>query len=322
VHPTKREVRFREEGRVFGVVQRACWAALQGAEPSSAWLQWDVSHGGVPAAFLTVRESRPEGGATAGLRLPGMGVEWRSLTGSAAAAADDAPAGAEPASHSEAPGVDDPLAAAGGIESTGLAALRPLRAVGQVGSAWLVAESPRGVVLVDPHAAHEKILYAELLAQWGGAGGVAGRGGEGGASQLLLLPAVVECDERQVARFEAHADFVERCGFILEPFGPTLLRCTAVPAAARDSDATRLVHELLDTLDLGDRPASERQHRVAALVACHSAVRFGDPLDPAEQQRLLDRLVDAPGGVTCPHGRPTVVVLEDTALRRAFRRPS
>jgi DNA mismatch repair protein MutL len=320
VHPTKREVRFREEGRVFAVVQRACWAALQGAEPSSAWLQWDVSHGGVPAAFLTVRERGPHGGATAGLQLPGMGVEWRSLAAAAAAGAQ--PPETEPAAHTDMPALDDPLPATDGIESTGLAGLRPLRAVGQVGSAWLVAESPRGVVLVDPHAAHEKILYAELLAEWGSAGGVAGRGGEGGASQLLLLPAVVECDERQVARFEAHADFVQRCGFTLEPFGPALLRCTAVPAAARDSDATRLVHELLDTLDLGDRPASERQHRVAALVACHSAVRFGDPLDPTEQQRLLDRLVDAPGGVTCPHGRPTVVVLEDTALRRAFRRPT
>jgi DNA mismatch repair protein MutL len=205
---------------------------------------------------------------------------------------------------------------------TGLAALKPLRAVGQVGSAWLVADSPRGVVLVDPHAAHEKVLYAELLTEWGAAGGVAGRGGAGGAAQLLLLPAVVECDAAQVARFEAHAEFVERCGFSLEPFGPNLLRCTAVPAAARDTDAVRLVHELLDTLDLGDRPASERQHRVAALVACHAAVRLGDPLDPSEQQRLLDRLVESPGGTTCPHGRPTVVVLEDAALRRAFRRPT
>ena len=124
-----------------------------------------------------------------------------------------------------------------------------------------------------------------------------------------------------MARYEAHTEFVQACGFALEPFGPNLLRCTAVPAAARAVDAARLVHELLDTLDLGDRPASERQHRVAALVACHSAVRLGDPLDATEQQRLLDRLVSAPGGTTCPHGRPTVLVLDDAALRRAFRRP-
>jgi len=329
VHPTKREVRFREEGRVFAAVQRACWTALQGASPSAAWLQWETpAEGGIPSAFLTVRE-RDRQGAAAALRLPGMGVEWRSLamTASGDTAPQPAPEAAATA-ESAAPGAPEGAATAEAAaevaplgDATGLAALRPLRAVGQVGSAWLVAESPRGVVLVDPHAAHEKVLYAELLAAWGSSGGVAGRGGEGGTSQLLLLPAVVECEPQQMARWEAHAEFVESCGFTLEAFGPNLLRCTAVPAAARGVDAARLVHELLDTLDLGDRPASERQHRVAALVACHSAVRLGDPLDPSEQQRLLDRLVDAPGGTTCPHGRPTVMVLDDAALRRAFRRP-
>ena len=319
VHPTKREVRFREEGRVFAVVQRACWAALQGAEPSSAWLQWDAAHGGVPSAFLTVREPGAED-AAAGLRLPGMGVEWRALT----AARDDGEQGAEAAAYPAVAALDDApnVTETEAGFATGLAGLRPLRAIGQVGTTWLVAESPRGVVLVDPHAAHEKVLYAELLAQWGNAGGIAGGGGEAGASQLLLLPALVECEPAQMSRYEAHADFVQQCGFALEPFGPNLLRCTAVPAAARDTDAARLVVELLDTLDLGDRPASQRQHRVAALVACHAAVRFGDPLDAGEQQRLLDRLVEAPGGVTCPHGRPTVMVLDDMTLRRAFRRPA
>jgi DNA mismatch repair protein MutL len=327
VHPTKREVRFREEGRVFAVVQRACWAALQVAAPPSVWLQWDSAGAGVPAAFLTVREG-DEGSRGAALRLPGMGVEWRSFAPAPTPAEHDAAAMEAPTITAPG-GVDELEAAAAALGQpadagalTGLAALKPLRAVGQVGSAWLVGDSPRGVVLIDPHAAHEKVLYAELLTEWGAAGGVAGRGGACGAAQLLLLPAVVECDAAQVARFEAHAEFVERCGFSLEPFGPNLLRCTAVPAAARDTDAIRLVHELLDTLDLGDRPASERQHRVAALVACHAAVRLGDPLDPSEQQRLLDRLVESPGGTTCPHGRPTVVVLEDAALRRAFRRPT
>jgi len=306
VHPTKREVRFREEGRVFAVVQRACWAALQGSAPSSAWLRWDAAHGGLPAAVLTTGQGG-DGPPAAALRLPGTGVEWAALS-----------AAAHPASEPEAVAVEQREP---GATAAGLAAVAPLRAVGQVGNAWLVADSPRGVVLVDPHAAHEKVLYGDLLEAWGSAGGVAGRGGESGASQLLLIPAVIECDAAQIARFEQNAGFVASCGFALEPFGPAQLRCTAVPLAARGSDATRLVHELLDTLDLGDRPASERQHRVAALVACHAAVRLGDPLDHAEQQRLLDRLVSAPGGTTCPHGRPTVMVLDDAALRKAFRRP-
>ena len=307
VHPTKREVRFRDEGRVFAAVQRACWSALQGARPPSMWLQWDDAHA-VPSATLTLRD-RAGAGDDVALRLPGVVVTHQR--NSPAAGADnvvDIPTHRAPAAG------DDPTPA-------GLAELRPLRALGQASSAWLVAESPRGVVLVDPHAAHEKILYGELIDSWGAAGGVAGRGGSEGSSQLLLLPAVVECDAAQMARFEAHADFVAQCGFSLDVFGPNLLRCTAVPAAARAGDAARLVGELLDALDSGERPASERQHRVAALVACHSAVRLGDTLDIGEQQRLLDRLVDAPGGTTCPHGRPTVLVLDDSSLRRAFKRP-
>ena len=320
VHPTKREVRFREEGRVFAAVQRACWSALQGAGAPSMWLQWDSAHG-VPAASLSVRDRSVGGGAS--LQLPGVAVGRGTALRDAAELSAPSPfdaAAAETAAAVDVPTHRAPLPADDG--PPGLAALRPLRALGQSMSAWLVAESPRGVVLVDPHAAHEKILYAELLDAWGAAGGVAARGGAAGASQLLLIPAVVECDPTQLTRFEAHAEFVERCGFALEPFGPNLLRCTAVPAAARATDATRLVQELLDALDTGDRPASQRQHRVAALVACHSAVRLGDALDLTEQQRLLDRLVDAPGGTTCPHGRPTVLVLDDTELRRAFRRPA
>ena len=95
-----------------------------------------------------------------------------------------------------------------------------------------------------------------------------------------------------------------------------------MPAACAGAEVGRLLLELLVTLDDADRgAAAERRHRVAALLACHSAVRFGDPLGSAEQQRLLDRLVETPGGTTCPHGRPTAVLLDDLALRRAFRRP-
>jgi DNA mismatch repair protein MutL len=308
VHPAKREVRFREEGRVFAAVQRACWAAVQRGRPHSAAAHWDglLGEGARPMAALALHDApRVRGYAT----RPAAGrSSWGAPSGAAAAVAGFA---AEPATAL--PG--------GTAPPGGVAALAPLRSLGQAGTAWMVAESPLGVVLVDPHAAHEKVLYAELLAGWD-EGMSMPRPGPAGGSQLLLLPVLVEVDATAMARLAEHAGAIEALGFAVDEFGPRTLRCTAVPATCSGADVGRLLLELLDTLGESDRGAgAERRHRVAALLACHSAVRFGDALGPAEQQRLLDRLVETPGGTTCPHGRPTAVLLDDLALRRAFHRP-
>jgi DNA mismatch repair protein MutL len=135
------------------------------------------------------------------------------------------------------------------------------------------------------------------------------------------MPVVVECGPDTASRVAAEHDFFSRCGFAIEQFGPGAVRCTAVPMSAADADPEVLVGELLEGLDQRDAGTEERRHRLAALVACHAAVRFGDRLDVAAQQRLLDQLMATPGGTTCPHGRPSVLILDDTVLRRAFRRP-
>jgi DNA mismatch repair protein MutL len=95
-----------------------------------------------------------------------------------------------------------------------------------------------------------------------------------------------------------------------------------VPATAAGADPEVLVAAIIDRLDEREAGAEERRHALAALVACHAAVRFGDRLDIVPQQRLLDQLVATPGGTTCPHGRPSVLILDDAMLRRAFRRPA
>jgi DNA mismatch repair protein MutL len=189
-------------------------------------------------------------------------------------------------------------------------------ALGQAGSGFLVATSGDTVVLVDPHAAHEKVLYTELLARW------RQERPEGSGSQLLLMPVVVECGPARASRVADEHDFFSRCGFTIEPFGPGAIRCTAVPLTAVGADPERLLADLIDSLEEHDAGTEDRRHRLAALVACHAAVRFGDRIDAAGQQRLLDQLVTTPGGTTCPHGRPSVLILDDAMLRRAFRRPS
>ena len=281
VHPTKREVRLREEGRVFGAVQRACWIALQEARLGAAGTRLPQLAGAQPTmAGLTGAELELRDG---GLVSAAAGLERPPLT--------------EPGHR--------------------LADLAPLRPLAQTAEGWLVAESPRGPVLVDPHAAHEKVLYTALLAE----SEAAIRERRAPASQLLLVDAVIDVEPAALEGLGENLDTLNGLGFQLEPFGPGLVRCRAVPAVAGPADPARLVRDLLDSL-LGSGDSSTRRHRLAALIACHAAVRLGDRLDPREQSRLLERLVVTPGGLTCPHGRPTVIVLDDRSLRRAFGRPA
>jgi DNA mismatch repair protein MutL len=286
VHPAKREVRFSDERAVFSAVQRACWATLRAAPALGA-------DGHVPSGFA------------------GVMLEVRD---------GDLDVLGRPASHlpPQIGGLRGPLAVtAGGPVTTAdpSQTLPAMEALGQAGSGFLVATAGDTVVLVDPHAAHEKVLYAELLERW------RRHTPDSAGAQLLLMPVVVECGADTASRVAAEHDFFSRCGFAIEQFGPGAVRCTAVPMSAADTDPEVLVGELLEDLDDRDAGTEERRHRLAALVACHSAVRFGDRLDVVAQQRLLDQVVATPGGTTCPHGRPSVLILDDTVLRRAFRRP-
>ncbi len=298
VHPAKREVRFRDEREVFSAVQRACWATLRSAPALGA-------NGHVPSAFAGgALELRDGDVALVGRRPPLASPEDASRAWNAEPPHDglrpwtpalggNAPSGGSPAST-----------------------LPAMDALGQAGSGFLVATAGDMVVLVDPHAAHEKVLYTELLAR------SRQQLPDAAGAQLLLIPVVVECGPVKAARVADEHDFFSRCGFSIEQFGPGAVRCTAVPVTAAGADPEVLVAELIERLDDRDAGTEERRHRLAALVACHSAVRFGDRLDVVAQQRLLDQMVATPGGTTCPHGRPSVLMLDDAMLRRAFRRPA
>ena len=286
VHPAKREVRFSDERAVFSAVQRACWAALRVAPALGA-------DGHAPFGFAhAALEIRDGDAAVTGRSQPYLQVH------SGAAARDGA-------------------ASDGAFNATDIPVSLPaMNALGQAGSGFLVATAGDTIVLVDPHAAHEKVIYTELLARW------LEEDPDASGSQLLLIPVVVECAPHRASQVADEHGFFSRCGFSIEQFGPGAVRCTAVPMSAASANPEALVGAVIDRLDETDAGAEERRHRLAALVACHAAVRFGDRLDIAAQQRLLDQLVATPGGTTCPHGRPSVLVLDDVMLRRAFRRPA
>jgi DNA mismatch repair protein MutL len=194
-------------------------------------------------------------------------------------------------------------------EPNGHASAGVLRPIGQAGPGYLVAEGPHGLVLVDQHAAHERVLYNVLRERLR-----AGRG----ASQPLLIPQAVDVDPALIAAAVDHRDELMRLGLDLEEFGPRSLRITAVPVELPAGRATAAIQEMLTALaaSRGD----DAIIKAAAALACHSAVKFGDVLDIAEQRRLLADLEAAEESITCPHGRPTRLLVEWQELTRHFRR--
>jgi DNA mismatch repair protein MutL len=193
--------------------------------------------------------------------------------------------------------------------SSGLAS--PMRPLGQVLEGYLVAESAEGVVLIDQHAAHERVLYNRFLARLEHRSLAA-------VSQALLLPETVELTPDLMAAAADHRDRLRALGFEVDEFGPRALRVTAVPAETPSGRALPALQELLEVF--AESRTDGATARAAASLACHSAVRFGDRLDASEQRRLLAELEVAQQSVTCPHGRPTRLVLSWQELRRHFRR--
>ena len=184
-----------------------------------------------------------------------------------------------------------------------------LRPIGQAGPGYLVAEGPHGLVLVDQHAAHERVLYNRLLERL--------RSGRG-MSQPLLMPQAIDLEPGLVAAAADHRADLAALGLEYEEFGPRSVRITAVPVEMPAGRATAAVQETLAAL--AQSRGDGALEKAAAALACHSAVRFGDMLDSAEQRRLLADLEAAEDSITCPHGRPTRLLIEWQELTRHFRR--
>ena len=190
-------------------------------------------------------------------------------------------------------------------EAPSLAPGSLLRPLGQVLDGYLVAEGPDGVVLIDQHAAHERVLFNRFRTRLDSGRPV---------SQALLIPVVVELDAATTALLGDRTGELAALGFELESFGPRAVRILAGPAETppeRLEPALREVLEGLRTNSIDDALAS---------LACHSAVRFGDSLEPEEQRRLIDELQATTPDATCPHGRPTRLLLDWQELKRHFRR--
>jgi len=286
VHPAKTELRFRDPAAVRGLVIGAIGRALGGGAGTAV-------PAGRPALHLI--HSRPSGGAAA-VRAPGPMLGFAEarlpLAGAPAARLLSVPDSAPP------PAAEYPLGAP----------------VAQVLDTYVVAVAGDGsLVLVDQHAAHERLTHEALRAQMQ-AGGV--------RSQPLLLPSVVELTPAEAARLLARAAELARLGLEIEAFGGAAVLVRALPAALGPADPAPLLRDLADELAEQDEATAldARLDAVLARMACHGSIRAGRKLAPAEMDALLRLMEATPRAATCSHGRPTVLKLSRADIERLFGR--
>jgi DNA mismatch repair protein MutL len=297
VHPAKLEVRFRDPSLVRGLVIGSIRDALAGEGFRAA------TTGGVG----TLAAFRP------GPARPHVNRDespaWRGWTAAAPSGfAEEAQAGLAVLERPSA----DARAAMAASEPAQLS--HPLGAArAQLHENYIVAQTEDGLVIVDQHAAHERIVYERLKA---------GLEGRRVARQILLIPEVVELPAADVARIVARAKELAEIGLVVDAFGPGAVAVTETPALLGEIDAAALVRDLADDLAEWDATTRlrERLDHVAATMACHGSVRSGRRLRPAEMDALLREMETTPQSGQCNHGRPTYVELKLSDIERLFGR--
>ncbi len=302
VHPAKTEVRFRQANRAFSAVQRAVRQVLIADSPVRAMNAWSLGpHAeGMPPGWTGAlgrqafqrREAAEQGE---------LGLDWSQRFGSSAALENR---------ETE----DGDVQGAGGrldaIQSD--SRLPIMRVVGQIGAAYLITEGPDGMYLIDQHAAHERILYEQFMAQWDMANV---------AVQGLIAGTAVHMAPAQATLLEDNLALLAKIGFQVEPFGPNAFMIRSVPAIVANLDPARALMTVVEDLERGDAPLQEKiEARIVKRVCKTAAIKAGQTLSMAEMEALIQQLEACENPHTCPHGRPTLIHLSVAQLAKQFGR--
>ena len=287
VHPAKSEVRFRDPGTVRGLIVSGLRHALAGAGHRASSTVADATLGAMqpqPTAPRVYQMDRPSFSA-------------RSMTFQAQA----------PGFH-EAPSARIEPQIADEPDHLPLGAARA-----QVHENYIIAQTETGIVIVDQHAAHERLVYEKLKRQMAE---------NGVAAQALLIPEIVEMTEGEAAQLLEIADDLSRLGLTIEPFGGGAIAVRETPAILGEVNAGAMLRDILDELaDQGD--SASLQARIEAIlsrVACHGSIRSGRRMQGAEMNALLREMEATPLSGQCNHGRPTYVELKLSDIERLFGR--
>jgi DNA mismatch repair protein MutL len=286
VHPAKAEVRFRNPDRIFSFVQRAARRAILAFTPAprlvsqNLWGNHPLQPGRIDPLWSLAHD-----GPEAGGRQTRLDDKQETQAGQSATVATQA------ASSEKVP---------------------LLRLIGQIGATYLVAEGPDGLYLIDQHAAHERVLFEQLIGQ---------HESKNIPSQALLTPVVVELPRPSVEILLNQLPILQHLGFHIEPFGQNSYQVRAMPSIFKNADPVAALQALVDDFEEDETPLqNELETRIAGRVCKRLAVKAGQSLSPDEQRALLNDLETCISPRTCPHGRPTMIHLSVELLERQFGR--
>ena len=289
VHPAKAEVRFRNQSQLHDLVRDVIREALRGMNASSATTHAD----GIREAVSDYLQS-----AECGVR----NAEWRNTTSRSAAVGQNremefSPFPVSDAFHSE-------------LRTPNSALLHPLA---QIHDSFIIAQSREGMAIIDQHAAHERVLFEKLQAQYG-----AGRV----PVQDLLVPDQVELGPAQSVVLAAYLPELSKLGFLVEDFGNNTFVIKAVPVLLVGADYRQLLLDILDEVNIHGKSGKMEKVRdeMLSVMACHPAIKVHRHLDQQEMEQLLADLFKCRMPHTCPHGRPTVVRFSMAEIMRMFKR--
>jgi len=344
VHPSKTEVRFRQQSVMHDFVRDSVRAALMKARPAPQFVTEMHAHATAstsltpgamtPGALTPGTHTWEQASVVAsGVRLPEAG--WREPEGAVSGGVALQPPVPPPISqrfHFEggiAVEANAAIPVARGLEAIPdngcapaldvseeeptLSSLSTLKPLGQIRNSFILAVNEDGLWIVDQHVAHERVLFERVLKQ---------RTAQKVESQRLLMPIVLELSPAQQAVFTEISDELQHNGFEAEPFGARSVAVKVAPAGVEASAVEHMLHELLDQFSREEQSLNleKIRARIAASIACHAAIKVNMPLEQNKMEWLLSELAKTDHPMSCPHGRPVVLRYSVKDIQKAFKR--